>query len=1052
MRMTDIQVERFGVWRDLHLPLPQAGLNILYGPNEAGKSTLMRFVRAMLYGFSTGKPAPGQAQISAGRGAMDIEHEGRKYRIQRDYNPHTRGDVSVISLDARPAPSNLVELILNGVEEPIFEKVFAVGLREIQELGTLQDGEVADRIYGLTLGPDGQKLINSAERFRGHRSDLLDPETQTGRLTELFERHDKVTAELRNHDKKVRQHRELCRERARVETEITAYKQRQSSLQQELRGHSLLQRIYGPWKRVQDCEYELRDLKVVQDFPDQGVERLEKLEAALQSANASRAQVVGVARQSKSELAKLRLPAEYRAHSGSIQGLIDQRGWIRQVQDKIAAQQKEITPLQAELQKRLSVLGSSWTPQRLDSFDFSPAAHFRLVSAARTLRAALARRGKTQGRVKRLGAHCEEQADLIQQGQQLHQVDSIQGGLEATRIHLANLEELGKLKSQHAELQQRQLSLDEERERLETRLVLPPWVYFVLILFGISGLSLLGLGINSGIQLTQLVGGVFTLLIVTCGGICWSLKTHFEHETQQRLNQVNALTDANLRKIRDTHNTTRQLITPDLLALHAATGRTPDSFSEAELIQTLAHRSTELERLSQDEQRLNGRHGRLEQLQTQVLQRDREVAAARQNWQELLTHLGFAPNSSVDEAFETWKVVVEACELKRKFDAIHRDHHQQKWIVQAYEQRIADIGQRLHKVAVEPAKTWDFLKTWEQLLGSHAANRPERIRLKKDSRARMREAGEYQATAHDLKTKRSALLVQGGAADSEEFMTRAEQSARRIALLEEVNEARMELDRATGSDRDLAIAEEDLESYSPAQNASRIDSLKHNLMDLEKDMQKAFEQLGSLKHEIKLMETSRDSSRLRFEREQITAEIHETTSEWLATEVAGHGLSGLRAHFERTCQPVTLADASRHLERLTCGKYRNVWTPLGERQLRIDDEHNNTLTVEQLSRGTREQLFLSIRLALVEELGRQGTRLPMVLDDVLVNFDQERSDAATEVLRDFAEKGHQVLLFTCHRHLAEQAEAHGLEPIWLPGKETPGKEAKDIPAADRMAG
>ena len=118
------------------------------------------------------------------------------------------------------------------------------------------------------------------------------------------------------------------------------------------------------------------------------------------------------------------------------------------------------------------------------------------------------------------------------------------------------------------------------------------------------------------------------------------------------------------------------------------------------------------------------------------------------------------------------------------------------------------------------------------------------------------------------------------------------------------------------------------------------------------------------------------------------------------------------------------------------GKYRNVWTPLGERQLRIDDDQNRTLRVEQLSRGTREQLFLAIRLALVEELARQGTRLPMVLDDVLVNFDQERSEAATEVLRDFAQKGYQVLLFTCHRHLAERAETQGLQPIWLPGKET----------------
>ena len=1045
MRMTDIHVDHFGVWHDLHLPVPQTGLNILYGPNEAGKSTLMRFVRAMLYGFPMGRGTPGQAPLNFGRGAMDVEYENRKYRIQRDYNPNTRGDLSVLGLDNRPAPSNLVDVILNGIEESIFEKVFAVGLREIQELGTLQDGEVADRIYGLTLGLDGQKLIASAERFRAHRSELLDPETQTGRLAQLFERLEKVNGELRQHDKKLRQHRELCRERTRVESEIATLKDRQAILQQELRGHILLQRIFGPWKRVTDCELELDHVPLVTDFPAEGVRRLGDIETDLANAMASRSQLIGAARQVRSQLGKLRLPPEYRAHAGSIQGLVDQRNWIRTVQEKAVAQQKELGPLQAELQKRMALLGANWTIQKLESFDTSPAAHFRLVSAARSVRAAAMRRKKLRRQIEKLEFQCLEQAEAIEQGRLTHQVDSIDAGLESTRVNLNNLERLGKLKAEHAELQLRQLSHDEERERLETQLVLPPWIYFVLILFGVSGLSLLVWGLNSGIPLTQLVGGVFTLLIITCVGICWSIKQHFEQETQLRLNQVNALTDANLRKIRDTHNSTRMLITPELLELHSATGRTPDSFSESELIQILGQRTADLERLSQDEQQLNVRLNRLSELRTQLEQREHDVKSARKNWKEMLALLGFAPDSTVEQSFESWKIVFEACELKRRYDAVYRDQQQQKWILQSYEQRIGEIGRRLHKVEVEPAKSWEYLIQWERLLSTHAANRPERIRLKKEVRVRIREANEYQALAHDIKTRRSALLVQGGASEREEFIARADHYARRIELEQALAAAREDLDRATGSDHDLAVAEEDLLSYNPAQNALRIEDLKQNLAAAEREMQQFYEQLGSLKLEINLLETNRESSRLRFEREQITAEIQEAASTWMSNELAGHAMVGVRGHFERTCQPITLADASRHLHRLTCGKYRNVWTPLGERQLRIDDEHGHTLRVEQLSRGTREQLFLSIRLAMVEELGRQGTFLPMVLDDVLVNFDEERSQAATEVLRDFAAKGHQVLLFTCHRHLAEQAETQGLKPIWLLGKD--GGSHKDAGAS-----
>lgn len=1046
MRMTDLHVERFGVWQDLHLPLPESGLNILYGPNEAGKSTLMRFVRAMLYGFPVTRSADGLAPIQGAHGGMDFEHDGRRFRLQRNHNPHSRGDLSITSMDARPASPALLENILNGIEEPIFEKVFAIGLREIQELGTLQDGEVADRIYGLTLGPDGQKLINSAERFRLQQSKLLDPNLKSGRLVELLNRYDAVNSDLRNHDKRLRHHRELCRERTRLETEIAGHKQQQTQRQQELRGNLLMQRIYGPWKRTQDCEQELRELKIVQDFPERGIERLQKHDKELADAVASRNQLLNLARTAKSQAAKLRLPVEYRAHGPSIQGLLDQRNWIRQVQDKVASQQLEIEPIKRELESRLQILGPAWSPKRLDTFDTTPAAHFRLVSVARSFRATLVRRAKSKRLIKRLETHCNEQTDAILKGMLQHNVDALDEGLATTRKQLTNLEQLGKLKVQHAEFQQRQISLDEERERLESRMILPPWVYFVLILFGITGVGLLLYGLNTGLQLTQVVGAVYTLLIVTCTGICWAIKNYFEHETQQRLAHVNSLTDGNLRKIRDTHQNTRQLITPDLLAFNSSLGNTAETFSEAELIKELAQRSTDLERLSGDEQRLNSRRKKLNDLRAQMQHREREVGTARQSWQELLTHLGFSPTAGIEEAFETWKTVVEACELKQRFDALQRDHQQQKWIVHSYEQRICEIGKRLHNVAIEPVKAWEYLKSWEQQLTAHAANRQERLRLKRETRVRQREASEYYALSQDIKTQRAALLVQGGASNHEEFTTRAEQSERRIALLEQLNEARMEVDRAIGNDRDLTVVEEDLQTYQPAKISQRVEALKQELTNLDRELLQTYEQLGSLKYEIKQLESNRDSSRLRFNREQIAAELHTAGEEWLATELAGHGLHGLRGHFERTCQPVTLADASRHLQRLTLGKYRNVWTPLGERQLRIDDDQNRTLRVEQLSRGTREQLFLAIRLALVEELARQGTRLPMVLDDVLVNFDQERSEAATEVLRDFAQKGYQVLLFTCHRHLAERAETQGLQPIWLPGKET--LQA----AAERLAG
>jgi hypothetical protein len=105
------------------------------------------------------------------------------------------------------------------------------------------------------------------------------------------------------------------------------------------------------------------------------------------------------------------------------------------------------------------------------------------------------------------------------------------------------------------------------------------------------------------------------------------------------------------------------------------------------------------------------------------------------------------------------------------------------------------------------------------------------------------------------------------------------------------------------------------------------------------------------------------------------------------------------------------------LSQLTGGKYTRIWTPLAHDILFVDTAEGQPLSVQVLSRGTREQLFVSLRLALVSAYARRGIHLPMILDDVFVNFDAGRTKIACRVLRDFAREGHQLLVFTCHEHV-----------------------------------
>ena len=210
---------------------------------------------------------------------------------------------------------------------------------------------------------------------------------------------------------------------------------------------------------------------------------------------------------------------------------------------------------------------------------------------------------------------------------------------------------------------------------------------------------------------------------------------------------------------------------------------------------------------------------------------------------------------------------------------------------------------------------------------------------------------------------------------------------------------------------------------------------------IERERHAAFEELGGVKQAIKALEADCQASHLRFEHSQTRHELARTIEEWLGIELARQAIDRM-AKFERTCQPATLALASKYFAQLTRGKYGNVWTPLGQRELRIDDDHGQSLSIEQLSGGTREQLFLAVRMATIHELGQKGIDLPMVLDDVLVNFDQVRTEAAVDSLCEFAEENRQILFFTCHLHLAHLFESRGVEPVWLPGHALPQQERR----------
>ena len=92
--------------------------------------------------------------------------------------------------------------------------------------------------------------------------------------------------------------------------------------------------------------------------------------------------------------------------------------------------------------------------------------------------------------------------------------------------------------------------------------------------------------------------------------------------------------------------------------------------------------------------------------------------------------------------------------------------------------------------------------------------------------------------------------------------------------------------------------------------------------------------------------------------------------------------------------------------------------------IRVETETGDQLLPAELSRGTVEQLYLALRFGLIEEFARHAEPLPVVMDDILVNFDEARAERAAAAIGRLAES-HQVVFFTCRRETATALDAGG---------------------------
>ena len=211
---------------------------------------------------------------------------------------------------------------------------------------------------------------------------------------------------------------------------------------------------------------------------------------------------------------------------------------------------------------------------------------------------------------------------------------------------------------------------------------------------------------------------------------------------------------------------------------------------------------------------------------------------------------------------------------------------------------------------------------------------------------------------------------------------------------------------------EIETLSKDLLNLESKLNNTKIEDLspEQTLQELEVELNNLNINLGSIKEKKKDLEDFEGIIAIQNEKNVLKTQlqniIKETFKKKLAINIIKHAEKEIRQ-----TEP-NLVNAEHLLKLLTNSKY--ISADYATRT--ICSANGESKTENELSRGTREQLYLAFRLGYAQNYGSDGTnyRLPLIIDDAFVNFDKERLTNALKALKEFA-KTNQVLFFTCHK-------------------------------------
>ena len=1101
MKIRDIQIEGFGVWSGLNVDSMPDTMTVFYGPNEAGKTTLMQFLRSMFYGYTQERRTRYLPPVHGGRpgGVIRVTGPGGGYEVSRraqlDENS-VQGQLTVASSDGMVQGQHRLAMLLGQVDETIFTNVFAIGLRELQELNTLDDTAAADELYKLSSGMDRVSLVDVIRQLRNARSQIVSPSIDQGQMQALLAKREKLRDEMEDQSGKARRWAELAAVRRNQQQEVDELRERIEKWELESKSTEIAIQVREPWGKRLRLEERREELGARMELDESSETKLKELLDKIAERQISLEEVKQSRKALRDRARNLPVRKSILEVSAKIEAANEQAPWIATLQKQIQQLESDVETAREELVEDGRRLGLSDQDQeallldkRLANIpDLSTQALGQLAEPARDVRVSSLKlkQAKQQGsndksEAARLQAELSD--FLSERGQ-----EDLHAAISKQNDFITKLREFEQLNDRVEKLAKHKRELESEAVDLAAEEALPIERAVILSIPFLFGGCLLLIGMaksfNWWFEQDQTTGMLMSLIGIIVLFVYQMWRGTMERGSNTDLIECEDQLESVIKQHKKAEHD-RDVVERQLPAFEG-------SISQRIVI---AERD-----LNAFEELLPIHHNRQAALQRYQSARKRGLAAAKEmkiaksKWRKTLQSLGLADSlspKSIRILAEGYESLMQSRSRLRTFED---QLNQRKLELSTISSRIETLARQVYAAIredqVDSVEAREFIKQkfkdsdrtesspTAKLQNHKSASAANSLRLiaehaEKASEEDLTPVARLQSLAALLTEQQTFIQKRREFKEEDEQFAKQQKSIERSiekttiaknAMLADLGVESLEhLSSLLGKKRqyldyDKQILEQteriqaiiggivaydsvaaQLTNGNGSELDRRFEGLQERIEQAEQRVSQLLTRQGETSQEMRSLASDRRMSAVKLEIACIDKQLDKCSEHWRTLAATTHMLEKVCEVYENERQPETLREASSFLKKLTSGKYVRVWTPLGKNALRIDNEQGQSLPLEVLSRGTREAVFIALRLSLAAAYSRRGVMLPLVMDDVLVNFDARRALAAAEVLREFAELGHQVIMFTCHEHIMKMFHSIGVQVRVLPKQGVAGE-------------